>query len=283
MVRYYACELDSIYGKENTEFAAVYAFYDEYDNLLYIGKTNNLKLRMGQHFAFGHLKDDQYRQVKKVMYHKCNSVTDAIILETILIAYHKPPFNKRDIGELPTVISAEEIISSLDWEVYFDEQVYTGEEKDELVFKMISYDDWDYGKQKNLLEESYRRYVLNHISDEDKNLKKNYEILFEMVLVKAIGHYDNLKDRKDFCQLIHDTYLPGIGIKWHKFCRKHMNVDRFKTYGDIDRAFATNPHISRELAETLSQKRWVHPLDEYDFGTLEAPEIERISWGHEWD
>lgn len=71
--------------------SGVYLFYDE--NPLYVGKSNNLSLRIISSFADKHL---YYEKTKvKMAYIKCND-TDAGILELYFIAKLMPTLNKKD-------------------------------------------------------------------------------------------------------------------------------------------------------------------------------------------
>ena len=264
MYRYYRFEDDNIYCKSTCRFPAVYAFYDEYGNILYIGKTNDLGHRMGQHYAVGHLKDYQYKQVRKVMFHRCKNNTDAVILEAVLLAYYKPLFNKHDKGDLPTIVDVDEVISSLNWEVYFDDTCCSNEEKIDLYRELISFDVWCKATKVNFLESAYMKYIVRHKNDTDENLKREYEILFEMVLVRYIGAFNNSSDRRSFCDIIRQSYLPDIEYKWFDFCKKKMNVESYKSYGDIYQAFADNPSTGQDCIEHFRKLSFVI-LGTYNF------------------
>ena len=265
MRRYYRYEEDNIYCKSGFHFPAVYAFYDEYDNLVYIGKSNDLSLRMGQHYAKGHLSEMQYRQVRRVMFCRCKNETDAGILELILLAYHKPIFNTRDKKDLPTIVSVEDILRSLNWECYFDDRQYSSEEKNELFDALISFESWSDGKRIDFLEGAYKKYIVRHKNDSDEKIKGEFEDLFEMVLVRYIGDYRNCSEWEHFCRNITEAFLPDLEVKWFIFCRKRMNQKGFMRYGDVYRAFAHNYYASPELVEYLEKYRWVTRLYSYWF------------------
>ncbi len=99
---------------------------------------------MGQHYAKGHLSEMQYRQIRRVMFCRCENETDAGILELILLAYYNPIFNTRDKKDLPTIVPVEDILRSLNWECYFDDRQYSSEEKNELFETMISFENWSF-------------------------------------------------------------------------------------------------------------------------------------------
>lgn len=270
------------YANEHIKFSyalnvpGVYALFDEYDNLLYIGKSHHLSFRIAEHLGgISQLKNYQWKRIKKVMYHECENTLDAGIIETALIAYYKPPYNVQGKIGMPTVISVEDIIGGLDWKCCYNEQRYISDEKTKLIKRLRAYDDMHLESKVLFFEETYEKYVLQHEDDSEDEKEENKD-LFRAVLVRAMGQYDNMHDRRTVCSVIKNSYLPDIGIEWFMFCRHRMNHDGYATYGDIDRAFAENRHISRGLAEMLAERRWVHPLSEYDFGSLEIPDIERI-------
>lgn len=74
----------------------VYRFLDVDDNILYIGKTNNLESRIYQHFNNGHLEEQCYNNVDKVEYLDFKNESDQHISEIYLINKYKPIYNKRD-------------------------------------------------------------------------------------------------------------------------------------------------------------------------------------------
>ena len=81
----------------------VYRFLDKTANILYIGKTNNIKRRMNVHFSsYGHLKENQYKQVEKIEYVELAHRLDMNLLEKYLINLWKPSFNNIDSNsEIP--------------------------------------------------------------------------------------------------------------------------------------------------------------------------------------
>lgn len=97
----------------------VYRFKDANEKILYIGKTNNIKTRMGIHFSSGHLKEQQYSMVSKVEYLQYPSMTDAGIMERYLISIYQPPFNTQYKNEGKCSIQIYEPNIS-QWNEYID-------------------------------------------------------------------------------------------------------------------------------------------------------------------
>lgn len=71
----------------------VYKFVDYYNNIIYIGKSNNLEKRMKQHFTNGHLPTECYEQVARIFFIFVDGKTDTDIMETFLINKYYPKFN----------------------------------------------------------------------------------------------------------------------------------------------------------------------------------------------
>lgn len=75
----------------------VYFFYDNDQNLLYIGKTISLINRMKQHFSPELLKVEEWKNIvnkQDVKLYKCNNVCDLDIYETYFINKYHPKYNQ---------------------------------------------------------------------------------------------------------------------------------------------------------------------------------------------
>ena len=95
--------------------AFVYRFLDKDNNIVYIGKTVNMNLRMQQHFGGkGHLSEDCYRNVYKIEYQKYKTESDALIMETYFITKYSPKYNKLGKSrDVPTIKLEEK-----EWKTY---------------------------------------------------------------------------------------------------------------------------------------------------------------------
>lgn len=71
----------------------VYKFIDYQDNIIYIGKTNNLEKRMQQHFFRGHLDKECYNHVKQIFFMFVDGKTNVDMMETFLINKYHPKYN----------------------------------------------------------------------------------------------------------------------------------------------------------------------------------------------
>ena len=74
----------------------VYHFYDENDNIIYIGKAKDLKRRVSSYFSKNHTRLKTKKLVSKIVDIKCIIVEteiDALLLENNLIKKHQPRYN----------------------------------------------------------------------------------------------------------------------------------------------------------------------------------------------
>lgn len=75
--------------------AGVYFFYDEQDQLRYIGKSNHIKKRVLQHFAGKDRKSLKIQQfIKTIAYEPMGSELIALLHESDLIKQHQPRYNR---------------------------------------------------------------------------------------------------------------------------------------------------------------------------------------------
>ena len=74
----------------------IYRFLDADNNIIYIGKTNNIKRRIeGQHFSHrSHLPEQCYAETRKIEYSQFKSSTMMSMYEIFLINKHSPAHNK---------------------------------------------------------------------------------------------------------------------------------------------------------------------------------------------
>lgn len=75
----------------------LYRFLDQYNNIIYIGKTTNLKKRLlQQHFTKnGHLPKECYNQVKYIEIAFVNNNNEATMYEIFYIQKHLPFYNDK--------------------------------------------------------------------------------------------------------------------------------------------------------------------------------------------
>lgn len=72
----------------------VYTMYDRHDQVMYVGKAKDLQQRVTS-YRYSKSKKIQrmIAHLERISYEVCNSETDAILLENLLIRSLRPPFN----------------------------------------------------------------------------------------------------------------------------------------------------------------------------------------------
>jgi excinuclease ABC subunit C len=96
------------------EMAGVYQYFNDKDEIIYVGKAKNLKKRVSSYFNNTQLSPKTYVLVRNIAYLKyivVDSETDALLLENNLIKKHKPRYNVmlKDDKTYPSIcISNEE-------------------------------------------------------------------------------------------------------------------------------------------------------------------------------
>ena len=80
---------------------------DKYRNVIYIGRTKHINIRMRQHFQNGHLDKECYDQTKYIEFTEFDSGGDMYIYEIYLICKYKPKFNT-EFKLMNTSLSLEE-------------------------------------------------------------------------------------------------------------------------------------------------------------------------------
>lgn len=71
----------------------IYKFENFNNEIIYIGKTVNLKRRIRQHFMYGHLDKNCYSHVSRIFFCLINGKTNNEIMETYLINKYHPIYN----------------------------------------------------------------------------------------------------------------------------------------------------------------------------------------------
>lgn len=72
----------------------VYTFYDRHDQVLYVGKAKDLQRRVTSYrYSSSKKVQRMIAHLERISYETCNSETDAILLENLLIRSLRPPFN----------------------------------------------------------------------------------------------------------------------------------------------------------------------------------------------
>lgn len=72
----------------------VYTMYDRHDQVMYVGKAKDLQQRVTSYrYSKSRKIQRMIAHLERISYEVCNSETDAILLENLLIRSLRPPFN----------------------------------------------------------------------------------------------------------------------------------------------------------------------------------------------
>ena len=99
----------------------VYKFIDFNLNVIYVGKTHDVKQRMREHFlSAGHLPETCYRSVSQIYYADVGTEFNAELFETLLIHRFSPTYNTdKKFKCHPDDIDMEHALKNLQWKELF--------------------------------------------------------------------------------------------------------------------------------------------------------------------
>ena len=140
----------------------VYVMYDKVGNVLYVGKTRDMKMRMTQHFAYS--KDEWKKDVEHIKYMDCYTEVDMSIYEIYLINKLKPRYNASLLYKGETLIDLKYELKNYNEDLVDNDYDISKEERDKIKKYLVLYEDE--GKSK-----------FNSNYDSYKNLKHNKNIL----------------------------------------------------------------------------------------------------------
>lgn len=153
----------------------VYRFLDEKKNIIYIGKTDNLKRRMREHETNGHLSKKAYSETKTVEYIKFNSEIDQYLGEILLINKYRPKYNSSYLSKGKCSIETN-ILEN--WKIYS----HNGECIEEIEDR-IDKIKWELNKHQSELMEVKR------ILEQKEKLEKELEETEKKLLIKKNNPY----------------------------------------------------------------------------------------------
>ena len=116
----------------------VYLFKDAEDQIIYVGKTRDIKKRMMRHFSMGHLPACCYDSVERIFFAYVGSPYNAEIFETYLIGKYHPKYNadKKFRAESE---DAELGFLQLEWKELFFERTESGVRFHKLRFPYMEH------------------------------------------------------------------------------------------------------------------------------------------------
>lgn len=175
----------------------VYVMYDKVGNVLYVGKTRDMKIRMSQHF--GKEAEEWKSEVRNIKYMNCFTEIDMSIYEIYLINVLKPKYNKSLLFSGDTNLMLH--YNLIDYNIKTDDlNLLSDEEKCKFRNLVIIVDDEKYNtnfynrKKSKLKIEAVlsNKWRLNK-DNEDKVLKLFYNITNIYKSRNKTEHFKNAK------------------------------------------------------------------------------------------
>ena len=259
----------------------VYHFYDDNDNIIYIGKAKDLKRRVSSYFSKNHTRLKTKKLVSKIVDIKCIIVEteiDALLLENNLIKKHQPRYNillkddksypwiciKRE--SFPRVFQTRNVIK--DGSEYFGPYMSTYVVNVLLdFFSELFYDngfDPDSYINRNLKEKSEEKYNMV-ISEIKQVLKGDIKDLInrlekKMMVFSSKMDFENAQKIKEKIGLLNNYQSKSAIVS-----SKISNVDVFsicseKTFSFVNYLKITNGAVV--LSHTVEIKKKLEEKDE---------------------
>ena len=259
----------------------VYHFYDENDNIIYIGKAKDLKRRVSSYFSKNHTRLKTKKLVSKIVDIKCIIVEteiDALLLENNLIKKHQPRYNilLKDDKSYPWICIKKEAFPRVfqTRNVIKDGSEYFGPYMSTYVvnvlldfFSELFYDngfDPDSYINRNLKEKSEEKY--NRVISEIKQvLKGDIKDLInrlekKMMVFSSKMDFENAQKIKEKIGLLNNYQSKSAIVS-----SKISNVDVFsicseKTFSFVNYLKITNGAVV--LSHTVEIKKKLEEKDE---------------------
>ena len=200
----------------------VYVMYAESNEVLYVGKTRDMKSRMNQHF--GVAKESWKEDVSYIKYMDCYTEVDMSIYEIYLINKLKPKYNSSLLYKGETLIDLNYNLK--DYNDSFSENDFdiSDEDKNRIKKYLVLYEDE--GKSK-----------FNSNYDTPRNIKHSKNILSSRWCSGNKDKYNKvIKNTESFYQRIRkmdkSVSMSSIYISmWSEYIDlKHSQIRRFQKY-----------------------------------------------------
>lgn len=136
----------------------IYKFLDKNNNVIYIGRSENIEQRIATHFSpSGHLPKKCYKNVKSVEYIEVDTKIDMFIMELYYINKFKPIYNTADKYEDEIQTKIDESLNL--WKEYDKDNI-------KIIQNYIENLKFETQDVKMLTEEDYWK-IMNYVCDND--------------------------------------------------------------------------------------------------------------------
>lgn len=166
----------------------VYRFLDQNDNIIYIGKTNNMDNRMYIHFHSGHLPKECYCSVSKIEYIKLETKIEMDIVELYYINKVKPKYNIKDKQNEELQLNLKE---EYKWHTYLSNSIT---QKKEFTIKLNGYLANENLNLKNKNKELSKRF-----KELNSNFKREIK-RFKNLVIDELSNENRLTERNSYLE-----------------------------------------------------------------------------------
>ena len=238
----------------------VYQYYDKQDNILYVGKANNLKKRVGSYFTKSHENAKTRILVQKIVSIKhivVTTETDALLLENNLIKKYQPRYNimLKDDKTYPWICIKKERFPRIFMtrRVIKDGSEYYGPYTNVRTVKVLL----------DLIRELYPLRTCKYDLSREKIAEKKYKVCLEYHLGNCSGPCEDFQNEDSY----NDT------IKAIRNIVKGNFKESLNKFHEIMKAFADK----MEFEEAQKIKEKLDLLSNYQSkSTIVSPSINNV-------
>jgi excinuclease ABC subunit C len=238
----------------------VYQYYDKQDNILYVGKANNLKKRVGSYFTKSHENAKTRILVQKIVSIKhivVTTETDALLLENNLIKKYQPRYNimLKDDKTYPWICIKKERFPKIFMtrRVIKDGSEYYGPYTNVRTVKVLL----------DLIRELYPLRTCKYDLSREKIAEKKYKVCLEYHLGNCSGPCEDFQNEDSY----NDT------IKAIRNIVKGNFKESLNKFHEIMKAFADK----MEFEEAQKIKEKLDLLSNYQSkSTIVSPSINNV-------
>jgi len=240
----------------------VYQFYDDQDQIIYIGKAKNLKKRVSSYF--GKKKYDSYKvkvlvdRIADLKFIEVPSESDALLLENILIKKHQPRYNimLKDDKSFPWICIKNEnfprVFSTRT--VLNDGSAYSGPYTSAYTVKILL----------DLVRQLYQLRTCKHALTDENISQKKFKVCLEYHIGNCKGPCENLQSASAYDESINQIkqIIKGNLNEVIGFLKAEMkiNADTFR-FEEAMRLKEKIEILSRYQAKSTIVNTSIHNVD----------------------
>lgn len=204
----------------------VYKFFNNRDEVIYIGKTVALENRIKTHFSVnGHLPAICYKETKDIYYTKFENNDEMSIYERYLINLHNPKYNTQFNNNTDFGFT----LPDLEWTKYDFEHRTIKESESKKFTIMDLYNEYGLASIETIVEFNVRKYILLNRVELNKKSHLKKLVCIDPYTKECVGLFENTKDASSFANAhfgnIYKAARKGntCGGYWWKYLYEILN------------------------------------------------------------